>query len=197
MQVGGDLKLVTGGKPKILPMSVIANLKYDEQWLEVNRADRPIRSVRYYDEARAVIKVDKGGEKPSLNDWHRLIAVEKPEKSAGRLVLPDGAAAREELDLIDVPGNTLVIDQLLPTEPVARGESWKLTDQTLADLLSLEAVSWTDVEGMLAQVVDDVADVAAAGSVSGAVGGVSTEIELKIKLKVRPQNQANHVTWPC
>ena len=183
LQVGGDVKLVSDGKPKNLPMSVVANIKYDEQVLALNRSGLPNRSLRYYDEARAVIKVDKGGEKPSLEPRHSLIAVDKSDSSPAVLFSPAGALSREELDLIEVPGNTLVIDQLLPAESMGLGGSWKLKDQALADLLALEAVSWTDVEAMLASVSDGVAHVSAAGNVSGAVGGVSTEIELKIKYR--------------
>lgn len=189
LQVGGDLKLVDDGKDKSVPMSVVANLKYDERLLAVDAAGRPTRSVRYYDEARAVIKVDKGGEKPSLEATHRLIAVEKPAKSSALLVCPADPLSREELDLIDVQANSLLLDQVLPAEPVALGSSWKLSDEVLADLLALDAVSWSDVQSVLGQVTDGVADIAAAGSVSGAIGGVSTEIELKIKLKYNVNEQ--------
>jgi len=183
LQVGGDLKLVTDGKPNVLPMSVVANLDYDERILAADATGRPSRSVRYYNAARAVIKVDKGGERPELEPAHRMIRVDKPEKSAAVLYSPAGALKREELDLIDLPGNTLLVDDLLPGKTVALGESWKLGDQALAGLLGIEAVNWTDVQSVLGEVVDGVADIAAAGSVSGAVGGVSTEIELKAKYK--------------
>ena len=50
-------------------MSVVANLKYDEQLLAVDRPQSAnAASLRYYDDSRAVIKVDKGGEKPTLDD---------------------------------------------------------------------------------------------------------------------------------
>jgi hypothetical protein len=182
-QVGGDLKLMVDGKPKDLPMSVVANLSYDERLLAVDRNHRPLRSARHYGDARAVIKVDKGGEKPTLDKQRRLIAVERSEKSPALLFCPATPLTREELDLIDIPGNTLIVDALLPAREVALGESWKLADQTLAALLGLEAVSWTDVQGVLGQVSDGVAEIAAAGSVSGAVGGVTTEIELKAKYR--------------
>ena len=94
LQVGGDVKLVSDGKPKTLPMSVVANLKYDEQLLAIESRGLPNRSLRYYDEARAVIKVDKGGEKPTLDAQHRLIAVEKPDKSPAVLYCPGRAARR-------------------------------------------------------------------------------------------------------
>jgi hypothetical protein len=182
LQVGGDLKLVSDGKKKTLPMSVVANLTYDEQLLALD-GELPVRSIRFYDEARAVIKVDKGGETPALDPGRRLIAVEKPARTAPVLYCPAAALSREELDLVDVPGNTLLVDRLLPTEPLAVGESWKLSDQTLADLLCLEAVSWTDVKSVFNQIADGVAEITSAGSLSGAVGGVSTEIQLKAKCR--------------
>jgi hypothetical protein len=183
LQVGGDLRLVSEGKSKNLPMSVVANLKYDEQILALDGARRPSRSVRYYDEARAAIKVDKGGEKPSLDPTHRMIVVDKASKSPAAMFCPTASLRREELDLIELPGNTLLIDRLLPSEAVAAGQSWKLNDEILAELLGLDAVSWSDVDCMLAKADDGLADVAAAGSLNGAVGGVATEIELKIKYK--------------
>jgi hypothetical protein len=183
VQVGGDMRFVTDGKSKDLPMSVLANLKYDEQLLAIDGAGRANRSVRHYEDAHAVIKVDKGGEKPGLDAQHRVIVAEKTAQSAAVLYSPAGPLRREELDLVDVPGNTLLLDHLLPSEEIAPGKSWKVTDETLAALLGLDAVSWSDVDCMLAGVADNVADVSAGGSVSGAVCGVSTDVELKVKLK--------------
>ncbi len=182
-QVGGDLKLVIDGQEKSLPMSVVANLKYDEQVLRLGDGGRPNRSVRYYDDTRAVIKVDQGGEKPTLDPRRRLIAVDKPAKGSPVLYCPAAPLLREELDLIDVPGGSLLIDELLPATPVALGESWKLTDESLASLLCLDAVSWSDVSCVLGEITNGVGEVAAAGSVNGAVGGISTEIELKAKFR--------------
>ncbi|MGD9721899.1 MAG: hypothetical protein AB7O59_10705 [Pirellulales bacterium] len=183
LQVGGELQLVIDGQAKNLPMSVIANLKFDEQLLALDSAGLPASTVRYYDDTRAVIKVEKGGEKPSLDDEHRLIVAERPTEGPSLLSCPTSPLRREELDLIDVPGSSLMIDQLLPATPVALGETWKWTDQMAANLLCLDAVRWTDVTSALGEVKDGLVEIAAAGSVSGAVGGVSTEIELKAKYR--------------
>ena len=183
LQVGGDLKLMNEGKAKDLPMSVVANLKYDEQLLATGDKGQPTRSVRYYDDTRAVIKVDKGGEKPTLAPERRLIVAEKLDKQPTRLFCPGSPLKREELDLIDVPGNSLAIDGLLPEQPVALGDTWKLPDDTLADLLGLEAVSWSDVSSALGEIKEGIAEIASAGSISAAVAGVSTEIELKAKYR--------------
>ncbi len=183
VQVGGDLKLVVEKQDKSLPMSVVANLKYDERLLALDPAGLPRRSARCYYDTQAAIKVDQGGEKPSLDPARRLIVAERREKAASLLYCPTAHLLREELDLIDVPAGSLLVDELLPAEPVAFGDTWKLSDDTLARLLCLDAVSWGDVTSVLGEIKDGIAEIAAAGSVSGAVGGVSTEIELKAKYR--------------
>lgn len=184
MQVGGEMNLVgEDGKSHELPMSVLANLRYDEAALALDKSGRVVRSARYYDDTRAVIKIDKGGEKPSVDPAHRLIIAERRDEAPCVLYCPEERLTREELDLLDLPGGTLVLDDLLPAKPVALGESWKLSDATLAALLCLDAVGWSDVECMLGEIKDGVADVAAAGNASGAIGGISTEIQLKIKYR--------------
>ncbi len=185
LQVGGDLKLVDNqGKTSELPMSVVANLAYDEALLAVAPDGRPIRSARYYDDVRAVIKIAKGGEKPSIENARRLILAERKPGEVAQLYCPTSPLKREELDLLDVPGNSLVIDELLPTEPVAKGESWKVSDKALAALLSLDAVSWCDASGLLGDITaEGIADIAVGGTVNAAVAGISTEIELKVKIK--------------
>lgn len=185
LQVGGDLKLVDSqGKASDLPMSVVANLAYDEATLAVAPDGKPSRSARYYDDVRAVIKIAKGGEKPTLDISRRLIMAARKPDEAAQLYCPTSPLKREELDLIDVPGSSLVFDDVLPAEPVAKGESWKVTDKTLAALLSLDAVSWCDASGILGDITaEGVGDIAVGGTINAAVAGIGTEIELKIKIK--------------
>ena len=183
LQVGGDVKLATEGRQRMMPMCVVATIRYDERTLESGESRGLVRSARLYDEASAVIKVDKGGEKPQLPEEKRLIVVDLPAKGPPTLYAPNAPLTRQELDLIDVPGNTLAFDRLLPSEPVKVGDSWKLDDATLAVLLGLEAVSVTDVKCTLGSVTDEVADIGATGSIAGAVGGVATEIEIKARYK--------------
>jgi hypothetical protein len=184
LQVGGQVKLIDDkGKANDLPMSVMANLGYDEALLALDPAGHPTRSARYYDDIRAVIKIDQGGEKPTLDPQRRLVVADRADKGNCQLYCPSEPLKREELDLIDLPGGTLVLDDLLPAEPVAVGETWKVGDTTLAALLCLDAVSWCEVEGVLGEIQDGIAEIAAAGSLTGAISGISTDVELKIKIK--------------
>ena len=182
MTVGGTVKLAGKGKPRELPMSVEAKLAYEEKLTNVASGPKTAsRSFRYYRQAEAAIKIDKGGQKPVLGEACRLIGAQTKD-GVNTLYCPTSPLKREELDLIDVPANTLAIDQLMPVERVAVGATWKHSDEERCQaLLGLEAVSLTDVQSVLGEVKENLAEVALAGTVHGAIGGVSTEIELKAR----------------
>jgi len=180
VQVGGDAQLFSEGKKTSLPMSVVANVSYDESRLTGTSSATSSRSVRYYDTANVAIKIASGSQKPSLRTDRRLIIASR-EKSAVRLVCPAAALARDELDLLELPASSLVIDEMLPHKPVAVGDTWTHSADVLSALLDLDAASDIEVTSRLDQVADGVAKVVLSGSLRGAVSGVGTEIELKAK----------------
>jgi hypothetical protein len=180
LQVGGDALLISEGKKTSLPMSVIANVTYDESLLSSGTSAGRARALRYYDTANVAIKIATGGQKPSLRPDRRLIVASR-DGAAVRLVSPAGALARDELDLIELPGSSLIIDDLLPTGPVAIGDTWTHSADLLAALLGLDATSDVEVTSRLEQVADGLAKVVLTGSLRGAVAGVGTQIELKAK----------------
>lgn len=181
LKVGGDVRLAALGKTRDLPMGVDAKLTYDERLMAVdNTTAGAFRAFRHYGEAEAAITVDKGSVKPSLDPQHSLMAVDTG-KLGTKIFCPTSSITREELDLVDLPGNSLLINQLLPTEPVAVGGSWKHSDQSIAGILGLEAISFSDVQSVLVDVASGKASITLSGAVQGAIGGVSTEMELKAK----------------
>ncbi len=180
LQVGGEALLVSEGKKTSLPMNVVANVTYDERLLSGGSSAASARSIRYYDTANVAIKIANGGQKPSLRSDRRLI-VASSNGAAVELVSPAGPLSRDELDLIELPGSSLLIERLLPTQPVAIGESWTHSADLLAGLLGLDAASDAEVTSRLEQVADGLAKVVLTGSLRGAAAGVGTQIELKAK----------------
>jgi hypothetical protein len=183
LDVGGDLKLLEEGKPKTLKMSVSAQILYDEKDQSVRaEGQKHPRSVRYYRQARAAIKIDEGSVEPKLREARRLIVSDEVD---GRVMLfsPTGPLTREELDLVDLPANSLLLDQLLPPTAVKVGDRWRHDAGLLAALLGLDVVSQTDVESELKEVTGDRARLEMAGKLLGAIGGVATEIEVKAKYR--------------
>ena len=190
LQAGGDLHLhnsnAVAGTPasiRTLPMTVAAKLVYDERTLGLRNDDKgSCRSVRYYQSAKALIEFEKTVQNLSLGEKQKLIAVDTTEAET-TLVSLGKRISREERDLVDGVGSSLILDEFLPREPVPLGGVWKHSDNLLAALLRLDAVSLGDVQSMLAEVhpQENAAKISMAGTVHGAVGGVATEIELKSK----------------
>ena len=183
LEVGGHLKIASDKDKKAdaIPMSVVAEFGYDEQRLDDGASADHRLAIRNYDQTQAVIKIAERVIKPELRDSRRLVAAVLGKDSA-YLAATDGPLTREELDLIDIPGNTLVIGDLLPQADVEKGYRWKPTDDTLARLLGLDAVGHTEVECVLADVQDGTAEITIDGTLGGAINGVASDIELKGKL---------------
>lgn len=193
VEVKGELKLNPDGKEvRKLPMLVQADLEYVERILEASPDLAKIRSVRHYRVADAKMRINESDMQQSLREDRRcLVSQTRGEESL--LFSPVGPVTREELELVDVPGNSALLATILPGKKVKLGDEWKYTDGTIARLLSLEAVSEQDVIGTLTKMEDDVAILALKGKVSGAVGGVATEIDLSAKVNFDPKKRA--VTW--
>jgi hypothetical protein len=183
LEVGGHLK-VAGEKDKKsndIPMSVVAQFSYDEQRIDDGKVADHRLSIRCYEDAQAVIKIAENVVKPQLRNTRRLIAA-TAAKDNGYLTSAEGPLTREELDLIDIPGNTLLLDTLLPNEDVEKGYRWKPSDTALGELLGLDAVGHSEVECVLVDVANGVAEITLEGTLGGAINGVSSDIELKGKL---------------
>jgi len=107
LEVGGDLRMAadrqsTDEKNASIPMRAVAGLAYDERTLQ-GGSSQPPRSVRYYDRAKATIKVGEGGAQPELREERRLVGVQVDGPKT-TLFSPRGPFNREELDLIDIVG---------------------------------------------------------------------------------------------
>lgn len=193
LDLSGDQKVVEDSKVQRYKTSVLANLLYHERTLELASDGKlASRSIRYYDKASAAIQVGSEAMKPALRDERRLVGVSiEGEKVV--LFSPRGSLTREELDLVDLLGNSLLVDRLLPDKPVRVGDKWEHSRELLTVLLGLDAVSEVDASSTLLTVTDDRARFEMNGRVSGAVGGVTTEIELKAKYHF--DRKANRVSW--
>jgi len=189
MEVGGKLKMVRDSQVKESPMKVEGKAVFHERLLSPGSA---ARSVRKYDSAEGTLTIEKNKLTPALTEPHRLI-VASVGKDTQTLFCPTGLLTRDELDLIDVPCSTLIVNRLLPGKEVKLGDTWRHQPEDLALLLGLDAVSQADVESVLSQLKDGEAEMALAGTVAGAVGGVSTDIELKAKYRFN--EPAGRIDW--
>lgn len=181
LNVEGHLKLAGEGKVDQLPLKVAGNLQYDERVVEVDAETGQVsRSLRLYERAEATITIKAKPIRQTLPADHRRIAL-AAGKEGITMICPGDHLSREELDLIDVIGNSLLLDRLLPNRKVHIDEEWSPPPQALATFLGLDAASHSEVKCRLAEVKGNVASVEMKGTMVGAVGGVSSEIELNAR----------------
>ena len=195
LEVQGELSLnADGSEVRRLPLVVRGRVLYHERLLEAGSEDVPwaARSVRHYIEAAADIEIGKGKLAPKLDSGCRMI-VAQVGKQGVSLVSPLGPMNREDLDLIDIQGNSLLLSSVLPTTPVQVGQSWQIENEPLALLVGLEVVTQSDVSCSLDKVEDQVAVIVIQGTAHGAIGGVASEITLKAKCNY--DLDSHQVTW--
>ena len=183
LEVGGETKYLDDGKPKRDKMSVTCSLDYFEKTLEVpTEAGGVRRSIRDYQKVAVVVKVGDGQFEPALRPEHRLIGVEAAKQTT-LLFSPAGSLTRDELDAIDIQGNSLLVDRMLPDKSVAVGDQWEHSEQLMAALLGLDEVAKSSVQSTLKEVTDSVARFEFTGQIEGAIYGVSTKVEVKGKYR--------------
>lgn len=177
LNVDGQLSVPQDGKAEKLKLTVAGQLRYDERILDFSPNHG--RSVRHYDQADAEIRIDRSIVSPKLREECRLIGAETG-KSGLSLFSPRTPLNREELDLIDYPGCSLLLPTLLPTERVRAGVEWQHENNIWVGLLRLDAVGSNDVKSQLVEIKGGKsALVTFSGHVDGAVDGVTTEIDLQ------------------
>ena len=198
LEMGGDLTFPSETPKEGSPVqrkktSVQASLNYDERTLEYGSADSgPLRSIRCYQKAVATLHWDTESERRSLpEDRMRIgVLIEPPHVS---LYSPAGPLTRKELELVNLLGNSLLLDRLLPEKAVAVGESWKPSSNVVGALLGLDVVAQSDLQSTLVSVAQGAARVEMGGHVEGAIEGVSSSLD--VKAKYRFQVDTGRITW--
>jgi hypothetical protein len=180
-EVSGDLRLPADTRPDKLPMSVVARFAYLERRIDDGSVNAERRSIRFYNDAQAAIKVEKQASISKLAPDRQLVRV---AVSGGKTTLGAvrGNLTREERELLELPYNTLVLDRLLPPKSAQKGSSSKPDDSALAMLLGLDVVNHSDVTVVLTAVSNGVGELAIQGTLDGSAAGVATEIQLSGKL---------------
>jgi len=196
LEVAGDLKLAEeqgGTAPVTQKMKTVAQLAYEEKTAAVaSDPSQPARAWRYYDRAEADIKVGDAAFAPRLRLSRRLIGV---QVARGKVTLfsPHGTLSRDELDLVDVLGNSLVLEGLLPPGRVTVGDRWKITADTIQALLGVEQVERSEAQATLAELTEAAARIDLSGQLVGKTGGQATTI--RWKARCRYDRPAGRVDW--
>lgn len=189
--VSGKFQTPLGdGKASSWKMESEATYVFRERRLEPGGRDaQAFRSLREYDAASARIRV--GEQVTSVRLPEKLSRIVATGQSDGvQLYSPDFLLRREDLDLLNTPGDPLAIVPLLPRTPIRVGEEWNAETFAVQMLTDLDAMVNGSVTCELESVDDRVARVVFEGSAEGAAVGAASDIELKGEYTFDLENQA-------
>jgi len=190
-EAAGQLRFRAGSAVKELPTQVVANFSYDEKQLP---GETGLLAARHYRSAEAKILIDKTTTPVTLHPECRDVVVEATDAQPN-LYSPTRALAADQLDLLQVPATSLLIEQLLPGKELKTGETWTTEHTPWAGLLNLDAVSKSEVVGTLVAVdaATSSARIEFKGLVQGAVGGVASDIDVAGRATF--DLRQNRITW--
>ncbi|MCG8449715.1 MAG: hypothetical protein MI725_09070 [Pirellulales bacterium] len=177
LSVGGDLHVQEQSQIEKLPLRVVGKLRYEERLLAWSQ-DEIARSLRHYATAAARIQVGEEGLIRELPAESRQVIAEIRDQLTA-LNGSDKLLTREQLDLLNVVGNTLAVHRLLPGRSLAEGESWDHPATTIGPLLGLDYVAVCEVSSVVTGAEQDQVQIRLAGTVHGTVDGAPTEMDLR------------------
>jgi hypothetical protein len=180
LEVGGELIVpADDGQDVRLPMSVVAKLAYTEQliawWSDPAMASR---SLRRYSEAHATIKSAEKGDSRDLPPADRMI-VAKAGPDATSLNGLERRLTRPEYDLVDVVGNSLIVDRLLPGRELKPSDGWDHDAATIGALLGMDHVAICEVRSVVLGEESRQVKIRMAGTIHGTVEGAATEMDVR------------------
>jgi hypothetical protein len=180
-------------KPAKAAVVVSCQLEFDEKSLEVPTGEAMAwRSLRHYGRAEATL--DLGGEKlsPKLRaDRCYVVAEAKPPTTT--VFSPGGPLTRDELEILEVMGNSLLLDALLPAGEIAVGHAWKLPDGVVQALLGLDGVTQHDIKCNVTEITATVVRFEIEGQAKGRRHDANMNSELKGKYRF--DLRLNRVDW--
>ncbi len=154
--------------PKPLDVEIETRIIYRERLL----AGPERKSVRLVRQAASAVN---GEIRPVAHrlrpELALLIASRRGGNGSVTVVSPSGSLTRGELELVEGPGDTLCLADLLPEKPVVAGDSWAIPDAALWALTNYDAVESNRLQATVESIDEATAVVAIKGEVKGSILG--------------------------
>jgi len=176
LDVSGELIVPAGGDVPPLRRQLGLDARFDFE--ERPLPGTPVAgTTRRYRDAVAFVTIGDETAVSTLAADARTIRV--VQRGAAALPhLEDAFLTDDEHELLDIPFDPLLLDDLLPGHPVNVGASWDISADLTAGLLAIDTVESGTVRARVEELVDGRARVVLSGTVAGGVDGVPTLVEL-------------------
>jgi len=176
LDVTGELIAPAGRDAPPIRRPITVDARFDFEETAVREAAVPTVS-RTYTDAVAALRI--GGEEAvtSLaNDARRLLVVR--QGTTPEPYLEDAFLTAAERDLLSLPFDAVLLDDLLPRAAVAVGEAWEVAADLAAGLLAIDTIESGTIRARLEEVTDGRARMTLSGAVEGWVDGVPARLNV-------------------
>ncbi|MDO4584972.1 MAG: hypothetical protein Q4D62_12815 [Planctomycetia bacterium] len=174
-------------KERKIPLKIHGEQEYEETLITQGNLlqgeqGKPTLGAWYFLKDETSIQIDSETATPHLKPEQPLMGVDIHDAEV-HIFRPDGLLTREEKDLVDLQGNTLLLDFLLPNRGGMKiGDSWKQSPDTIALLLQLDLIFQLDVQTKLLEVKKGIAILETSGWVEGSSDGTSSKMDVTGKM---------------
>lgn len=176
LELGGQLLTPSANEQaeqQRLPVQAKAKLVYDE----IQQQSDSSRYVRLYRTVQGETKVAERRNAPELRESRRLIVAHVTADGL-QLTGVEGLLSREESQVLEVVGDSLTLNGLLPGKKVMLGDTWQHEAEAMSLLTGVDSIGLCEVSSVLAEANGRFARCQMAGAVHGVMHGASVELEI-------------------
>ena len=169
-----------GGMEKIqkLPIEAQARFLFRERRLPSGGRDaHSLRAAREFEIAELQTTISGLQSQQSLPENNKLI-VSSGATTGVWVYCPTGMLSRETMDLLELPGEPLALQALLPLEAVEIGGKWSPNSWAIQMLATVEAVQKSEMSCVLTSVKENMATIELEGNVLGQRYGANTDVKI-------------------
>ncbi|MDA0659705.1 MAG: hypothetical protein O2931_06760 [Planctomycetota bacterium] len=173
-----------------VPLKIHAKFSYLERRIACPEGDL---AARWYKQAKAEIHAGQRLQTPSLAADHLGIAFQRVTGRSMIYSFQGSPLYQEERDLLEIPAPSILLERLLPQDPVEVTGTWSLNDEDVANLFNLDAVSQQSLKAEFLRLEKGMAICQFAGSITGMSEQVLSKHEIEAKFNVDIETQT--VSW--
>lgn len=174
---GTYLPPVAEGAPAPKPLDLKVETRFDliERVLSAGSNGQAQRAARKVNQAASAIN---GKVRPFASSIRPEVSLLVASLNEGGVVTfsPGGPLTRSELELVQAPGDPLIVPELLPGKEVGVGDSWPITSEAAKSLAGYDALASNSLKAKVEALDDNIARMKLAGEVRGAENGAEGRI---------------------
>ena len=179
-----QIKTATGAtiEMDVYPVKALTKLQYNEKTIQTGEEDNTfsIQAIRNYQNISVERTVNGQSNVLTLPAEKKMLNVDAKGANV-TFFHKKYCMNQDELDALEVMAPSLTLETLLPTQPVAVGETWSISEDSLGSMLQLDLLTQAQVEQVLTDVKGTTAIIDAQGVAVGETDGVKTIVNFKLK----------------